>query len=84
MTASPGDWIVTGVKGEKYPCKHDIFMMTYEPEYVYGPGRCYFCGAPSKHEIRIFEDQLTEMCCSCFGNVIGPDAAMVCISDGEM
>lgn len=25
-----GDWIITGVKGEKYPCKPDIFKMTYE------------------------------------------------------
>jgi len=27
---SPGDYIITGVKGEKYPCKPDIFQMTYE------------------------------------------------------
>jgi hypothetical protein len=27
----PGDWIITGVKGENYPCKPDIFEMTYEP-----------------------------------------------------
>ncbi len=27
---SPGDWIVTGIKGEYYPCKSDIFEMTYE------------------------------------------------------
>jgi hypothetical protein len=26
----PGDWIITGVKGERYPCKADIFAMTYE------------------------------------------------------
>ena len=26
----PGDWIITGVKGERYPCKPDIFKMTYE------------------------------------------------------
>jgi len=25
-----GDWIITGVKGEQYPCKPDIFEMTYE------------------------------------------------------
>jgi hypothetical protein len=25
------DWIVQGVKGELYPCKPDIFEMTYEP-----------------------------------------------------
>lgn len=30
MMVSPGDWIVTGVMGEKYPCKPDIFEMTYE------------------------------------------------------
>lgn len=27
---SPGDWIITGVKGEHYPCRDDIFRMTYE------------------------------------------------------
>lgn len=26
----PGDWIITGVKGERYPCKPDIFSATYE------------------------------------------------------
>ena len=26
----PGDYIITGVKGEKYPCKPDIFEITYE------------------------------------------------------
>ncbi len=25
-----GDWIITGVKGERYPCKPDIFEITYE------------------------------------------------------
>lgn len=27
---TPGDYIITGVKGERYPCKPDIFEMTYE------------------------------------------------------
>jgi hypothetical protein len=31
MTAMPGDWIITGVRGEKYACKPDIFEQTYEP-----------------------------------------------------
>lgn len=31
MTANPGDWIITGIKGERYPCKPDIFAATYEP-----------------------------------------------------
>ncbi|KKM01922.1 hypothetical protein LCGC14_1789580 [marine sediment metagenome] len=26
-----GDWIITGIKGEIYPCKPDIFEATYEP-----------------------------------------------------
>lgn len=28
---SPGDWIITGVKGERYCCKDSIFRLTYEP-----------------------------------------------------
>jgi hypothetical protein len=31
MTASPGDFIIRGVKGEFYPCKPDIFKATYDP-----------------------------------------------------
>lgn len=27
----PGDWIITGVQGEYYPVKDDIFTKTYEP-----------------------------------------------------
>ena len=27
----PGDWVITGVVGELYPCKPDIFAATYEP-----------------------------------------------------
>ena len=27
---SEGDWIITGIKGERYPCKPDIFELTYE------------------------------------------------------
>lgn len=27
----PGDWIITGVEGEHYPCKPAIFDKTYEP-----------------------------------------------------
>lgn len=31
MHASVGDYIITGVNGEQYPCKPDIFEKTYEP-----------------------------------------------------
>ena len=30
MEAKVGDWIITGVNGEHYPCKPDIFEATYE------------------------------------------------------
>lgn len=30
LNASPGDWIICGVKGEFYPCKPDIFAATYD------------------------------------------------------
>ncbi len=26
----PADWVITGVKNERYPCKPDIFEATYE------------------------------------------------------
>jgi len=30
MLANENDWIIKGVKGEFYPCKPDIFDLTYE------------------------------------------------------
>lgn len=30
MKANIGDYVITGVKGEKYPCKPDVFHETYE------------------------------------------------------
>lgn len=30
MKVSDGDYIIRGVKGEIYPCKPDIFKLTYE------------------------------------------------------
>lgn len=29
-TVCPGDWIITGVRGERYPVKPDVFDATYE------------------------------------------------------
>ena len=31
MDATLGDWIITGIAGERYPCKPDIFAKSYEP-----------------------------------------------------
>ena len=52
MTASPGDWIIKGVKGEVYPCKPDIFAATYEPGE-----------SPAPHA---FEATLMRVCCTCW------------------
>ena len=52
MTAHVGDWIIKGVNGEFYPCKPDIFDMTYDkvlgefvgckdPERTQDDGDCY-------------------------------------------
>lgn len=30
LRASIGDWIITGVRGEQYPCKPDVFEKTYK------------------------------------------------------
>lgn len=30
MRGERGDWIIQGIKGELYPCKGDVFTMTYE------------------------------------------------------
>ncbi len=29
---TPGDWIITGTTGERYPCKDHIFREIYDPE----------------------------------------------------
>ena len=31
MEVTDRAWIITGVKGERYPCKPDIFEATYDP-----------------------------------------------------
>lgn len=31
MNFTPSDMLITGVQGEIYPCKADIFEQTYEP-----------------------------------------------------
>lgn len=31
MTSKEDCWIITGIKGERYICEHDIFLKTYSP-----------------------------------------------------
>ncbi len=30
MEVNPGDWIITGVEGERYPCKDSVFQASYK------------------------------------------------------
>jgi hypothetical protein len=32
LSVEPGDWIITGVAGENYPCKPEIFVRLYSPD----------------------------------------------------
>ena len=31
LRVEPGDWIITGVAGENYPCKPNVFQKLYTP-----------------------------------------------------
>jgi hypothetical protein len=31
LKVEPGDWIITGIAGENYPCKPDVFRRLYKP-----------------------------------------------------
>lgn len=63
MHASVGDYIITGVNGEQYPCKPDIFAKTYE-----------ICGVVKTNADKYFRNATDEeiasrlMMCSCPGS----------------
>jgi hypothetical protein len=55
----PGEWLITGIQGEQYPCGDAIFKQSYEPT---GPDKCSYCeygGKNNRHcdtwEVCIFE-----------------------------
>lgn len=60
MHASPGDWIIKGVKGEFYPCKPDIFELTYESVPDQGSGDLKIMGFlnESNEHAYIYADSL--------------------------
>lgn len=45
MVGEAGDWLITGVEGEQYPCKDKIFRQTYEP--VDDEARAMWDGEPA-------------------------------------
>jgi hypothetical protein len=50
MRAKRGDWIIKGVNGEFYPCKPDIFAISYEPS---APAHADLQAAPDKEKWRV-------------------------------
>lgn len=47
MLARVGDWLVTGIDGEKYPIKHRIFIKTFIPT---GEDKCNYCLYKTLHK----------------------------------
>jgi hypothetical protein len=54
MAATPGDWIIKGIKGEFYPCRPDIFEATYTP---IEPEALFPCGHPAWMEVILVDTQ---------------------------
>lgn len=50
MIASPGDWIITGIDGERYPCKPDIFKRTYEAVSETDDAQSWLCECPKLYD----------------------------------
>ena len=53
MRVGEGDWIITGVKGEKYPCRDDVFAATYD---AVGDGVGFVSGVLASQPERVEED----------------------------
>ena len=60
--ASVGDWIIKGVKGEHYPCKPDIFEMTYAPAQQSAPAG-YVMEKGLADALRHVKKELDAGCC---------------------
>ena len=66
MHASVGDYIITGVRGEQYPCKPDIFEQTYEPADATAASPWHRAEEPPKEEHRTYLVRTdTGYVCSC-------------------
>lgn len=50
-----GDWIIRGVAGELYPCKPDIFKMTYEPDNEADAARRASGAYPTPEDVALVE-----------------------------
>jgi hypothetical protein len=59
MIGNPGDWLITGVAGEQYPCKDSVFRQTYKPSDRDKCDYCKFGGQDNRpcdtYEVCVFE-----------------------------
>lgn len=58
MRVERGDWIIKGVKGEIYPCKPDIFAMTYESAAQQADAWQPIESAPDKTPLLVFDGKI--------------------------
>ncbi len=73
MRGNLGDWIITGIKGEHYPCKPDIFEATYESLEAAesaGPAKLTYRGC--EHCAHMSESIDSPDCNGCFGTSYHP------------
>lgn len=71
MHASVGDYIITGVRGEQYPCKPDIFRETYEPAEWDADGTA--ARETCTYEIAAYGDGKAWFACSKCGGMTSAD-----------
>jgi hypothetical protein len=62
LQVSDGDWIITGIQGERYPCKPDIFEATYETVMF-----CPMCKAVDSFATKCALYNLMEFTCRACG-----------------
>jgi len=53
QVASINDWIIKGVKGEFYPCKPDVFEVTYEPANQLTEGQVVYVPVSVEDELSV-------------------------------
>ena len=80
MKANPGDWIITGINGERYPCKPDIFAKTYEPV---GNSSTSDALTDRARMAATEIDELMHSCTALLCHMCGPDRPMPCRFGGE-
>lgn len=70
MRPSPGDYIIKGIQGEIYPCKPDIFQLTYEEEEdSMDENNEHLTSKEFRHVMGYLNDELVPMLVQSFENL---------------